>query len=74
LSLKLLLVLLMLILQGVQRLALQPRLVTLLAHLSAEAIALPVEVLRLQRLSHLCGLLTVSAALVVLLLGLLLRG
>lgn len=74
LSIKLLLVVLMLVLQGVQRLAVQPRTVALLAHLSAEDTALPAEILRLQRLSHLLSLLTVSAALVVLLLGLLLRG
>ena len=74
LSLKLLLVLLMLVLQGVQRFAVQARTIAALACLSSDATELPVEILRLQRLSHLLSLLTVCTAVVVLLLGLLLRG
>jgi putative copper resistance protein D len=73
LSLKLLLVVLMLVLQGIQRFVLQPHTVVLLSRLSSEVPQLPDEFLRLQRLSHLLCLLTVSAAVAVLLLGLLLR-
>jgi putative copper export protein len=74
LSIKLLLVVLMLLLQGVQRLVVQPRRVTFLSRLASTAAELPDPFLRLQRLSHLLGILTVSAAVVVMLLGLLLRG
>jgi len=74
LSLKLLLVVLMLLLQGVQRFAVQPRRIIFLSRHSAAATELPNEFLQLQRLSHLLSLLTVGAAVVVVLLGLLLRG
>jgi putative copper resistance protein D len=74
LGLKLLLVALMLVLQGIQRFALQPRMVALLARLSSEVSQSPDELLRLQSLSNLLCLLTVLAAVVVLLLGLLLHG
>ena len=64
----------MLILQAVQRFAVHPRTVRLLTRRSAEATGPPGEFLKLQRLSRLLNLLTVSAAVVVILLGLLLRG
>ncbi|HEY7490490.1 MAG TPA: DUF4149 domain-containing protein [Candidatus Tectomicrobia bacterium] len=74
LSLKLLLVLLMLVLQGIQRFALQPRSVALLTRLSSGATELPEALQRLRRRSHLLSLLTVGTAAVVILLGLLLHG
>jgi putative copper resistance protein D len=74
LGLKLVLVGLMLVLQGVQRLVLYPRTVALLIRLPAEATILPSEVVKLRRLSHLCQAVTVSLAVVVMLLGVMLRG
>jgi len=74
LSIKLLLVVLMLVLQGIQRFGLHPRMVALLARLSSEFPQSPDELLRLQRLPRLLSLLTVSIAAVVMFLGLLLRG
>jgi uncharacterized membrane protein len=74
LSLKLLLVTLILVLQGIQRLVVQPRTVAALAHPPAEPMELSRQFLLLQRFSSLLSLLIVSAAIVVMLLGLLLRG
>ena len=73
LSLKLLLVAGMLVLHGIQRFVLQPRLVTLLTHLPAESTTCPNELLQLQRLSWRVSSLVVSASAVVILLGLLLH-
>jgi uncharacterized membrane protein len=73
LGFKLLLVVLLLVLQGIQRFALQARTVALLARLPSEQAVLPEALLKLRRLSHLLSLLTVSTAVVVILLGLLLR-
>jgi uncharacterized membrane protein len=74
LSVKLLLVVLMLVLHAVQRFAVYPRLVTRLTQLPADTLALPGELVQLQRLSQLLSVLIVGIAVVVLLLGLLLRG
>ena len=73
LSLKLLLVAGMLVLQGIQRFVLQPRFVALLTHLSAERTTLPDTLVKLQRQAWWVNGLVVSAAVVVILLGLLLR-
>ena len=74
LSVKLLLVACMLLLHAVQRFAVHPRLVTGLTQLPADTLALPGELVKLQRLSQLLSVLIVGIAVVVLLLGLLLRG
>ena len=75
LSIKLLLVVLMIGMQAVQRFALYPRTVAILARLAPDATAdLSSEFLKLRHLSHLLSFLTVSLAVVVMLLGLLLRG
>ena len=73
LSGKLLLVVLMLLLHAVQRFVVHPRLVTGLTRLPSDALALPADLLKLQRLFRLLSYLIVFAALVVILLGLLLR-
>ena len=72
LSIKLLLVGLMIGMQAVQRFALYPRTVAILARLAPDATALPGELLTLRRLSRLLRLCTVSTAVVVILVGLLL--
>jgi uncharacterized membrane protein len=74
LSVKLLLVALMLLLHAVQRFAVHPRLVTGLTQLSADTFALPGELVKLQRLSQFLSVLIVGVAVIVLLLGVLLRG
>jgi uncharacterized membrane protein len=74
LSIKLLLVVLMLLLHAVQRFAVHPRLVTGLIQLPADTLVLPGELVKLQRLSQLLSMLIVAVAVVVLLLGVLLRG
>jgi uncharacterized membrane protein len=74
LSVKLLLVVLMLLLHAVQRFAVYPRLLTGLTRLPADTLALPGELVKLQRLSQLLSRLIVGIAIVVLLLGVLLRG
>ena len=73
LSVKLLLVVLVLLLHAVQRFVVHPRLVAGLARLPAHVLALPGDLLQLQRLSRSLSCLIVFAALVVMLLGLLLR-
>jgi uncharacterized membrane protein len=73
LSVKLLLVVLMLLLHAVQRFVVYPRLVTGLTRLQSEALVLPDNLMKLQRLSRLLRYLIVSVAVVVMLLGLLLR-
>lgn len=72
LSIKLLLAVLMIGLQAVQRFALYPRTVVLLAHLASDAADLPGELLTLRRRSRLLSLCTISTAVVVILVGLLL--
>jgi hypothetical protein len=72
LSLKLLLVLLMLILQGVQRLVLQPRTVALVARHTPGDTTFPDALTTLRRQTQLCNVVTVGVAVVVLLLGVLL--
>jgi copper resistance protein D len=74
LSIKLLLVVLMLLLHAVQRFVMHPRLVTGLTQLPADTRALPDNLLKLQRLSQLLSMLIVGIAVIVLLLGVLLRG
>jgi putative copper resistance protein D len=74
LSLKLLLVVLMLVLQGIQRLVVQPRTVAVLARLPSEPTEHSGQLRFLERYSSLLHLLTVGAAVVVMLLGLLLHG
>ena len=74
LSVKLLLVALMLLLHAVQRFAVHSRLVTGLTQLPADTLALPGELVKLQRLSQWLSGLIVGAAVIVLLLGVLLRG
>ena len=73
LSVKLLLVVLMLLLHAVQRFVVHPRLVTGLTRLPSDALVLPGNLMKLQRLSRSLSCLIVFAALVVMLLGLLLR-
>ena len=73
LSIKLLLVVLMLLLHAVQRFVVHPRLVTGLSRLPSDALVLSGDLLKLQCLSRLLSFLVVSAAIVVILLGLLLR-
>jgi uncharacterized membrane protein len=73
LSIKLLLVVLMLLLHAVQRFVVHPRLVTGLTQLPADTLALPEDLLKLQRLSHRLSVLIVGVAVIVLLLGVLLR-
>ncbi|MGQ4809316.1 hypothetical protein NKDENANG_02732 [Candidatus Entotheonellaceae bacterium PAL068K] len=73
LSVKLLLVVLMLALHAMQQFVVHPCLVALLVRLSPEMYELPVELLKRQRLSRLLHLLVVASAIVVMLLGLLLR-
>jgi uncharacterized membrane protein len=74
LSVKLLLVVVMLLLHAVQRFAVHPRLVTGLTQLPADTLTLPDTLLKLQRLSCLFSMLIVGIAVIVLLLGVLLRG
>jgi hypothetical protein len=74
LSVKLLLVGCMLLLHAIQRFVIHPRLVTGLTRLPSDALVLTGDLLKLQRLSHLFSLLIVAIAVVVLLLGVLLRG
>lgn len=71
---KLLLVILMIALQAIQRFAVHPRLVTLLRHQLATSTDCRGERLNVLRYSYLLNLLTVSLALAAMLLGLLLRG
>jgi uncharacterized membrane protein len=74
LSIKIALVVLMLLLHAVQRFVMYPRLITGLTRLPSEMLALPDDLLQLQRLSHLLSVIIVAIAVVVLLLGVLLRG
>lgn len=74
LGVKLTLVTLMIALQVTQRFAVHPRLVTLLRHQLSESTHDPAGRPRLLRYSYLLNLLTVILAVMVLLLGLLLRG
>jgi hypothetical protein len=74
LSAKLLLVACILLLHAVQRFVIQPRLIRGLARLQSDALVLPDDFLKLQRLSSLMSAFMVGFAIVVMLLGLLLRG
>jgi uncharacterized membrane protein len=74
LGIKLLLVVLMLLLHAVQRFAVHPCLVAGLIQLPADTLILPDNLLKLQRLSQLLSMLIMAVAVVVLLLGVLLRG
>jgi uncharacterized membrane protein len=73
LGLKLALVLLMLVMQGLQRFVLYPRLVAELVRCSSGATERHDRLLSLQHRAHLLHVLTVSAAVVVMFLGLWLR-
>ena len=74
LGIKLLLVALMLVLQAVQQFVVRPRRIAALGRVAADAHTLPEEVAKLQRLSQLLHILTVSCAAAVVLFAVQLRG
>lgn len=74
LGLKLLLVVMMIIIQAVQQLAVRPRRIALLGRVPVDAQALPQALVKLQRRSQLLHVLTVSLAAAVILCAVLLRG